>query len=275
MIEIKGQDTVTNLSEGKHLVLVAGDNIYYNAKITNPNQKTLVMIHGAGAFAESWGQVTGNFTSDNFNWITLDMPGHLRSEGEAKMSIHECAIFINAFVEVLLEEYGLLNEIVLVGHSFGGAVAGEVATEDYEWLDKLVLVGTSSDFTETSSTEFIDKLANGELDLEFYKRGFSPKSPSIMFDMTVKAVGNVSVKAAYADFYATTTYNNTKKFESLNKPTLIISGSDDIIMSKDAAKIMHAKIKDSVHIEIPNAGHFLTTEAGQLVAEAIQDFITK
>lgn len=268
-------ETVQNLAENKHFINVNGKNIYYNAKITNPNQKTIVMIHGAGAFAESWSQVTSKFTSDEFNYIALDMPGHLRSGGEAFMTIDENADFINDFVHAIKADYGLKNDFTLVGHSFGGAVTGEVATRHYEWLKSVILVGTSSDFTNTSSPEFIENLKNGELDLDFYKRGFSPASPSILYDVTIGLIANVSLKATYADFYATTLYNNTNEFSKINKDTLIISGNDDIIMPKDASKIMHDKIKKSTWVQVPNAGHFITTEAPAAVAKAIEDFVTK
>lgn len=269
------QTTQQTPVQDEHHIDVKGENIYYNATIKNPNQKTLVFIHGAGAFAESWNGVFSKFTSDDFNYVALDMPGHLRSGGELRYSIDDNADFINDFVKALQKKYNLKNDFTLVGHSFGGAVTGEVATRHYDWLKSVVLVGTSSDFTQVSSPEFINDLSNGVMDLDFYHRGFSPSTPSYYFDGLVNAVSRVSIQAAYADFYSTTLYNNTDNFKNINKDTLIIQGNDDIIMPQGAAELMHEKIKHSTLLKLDNAGHFITTEKPTEVANAIQNFLTK
>ena len=123
------------------------------------------MIHGAGAFAESWKMVVANFTSHEFNTIMFDMPGHLRSTGNALISIKECADFIDTLVNAFTTEYQLEKRFTLVGHSYGGAITGEVAIRNVDWLKNVVLVGTSSYFENVSSDEFMEKLKNGEMDL--------------------------------------------------------------------------------------------------------------
>lgn len=55
--------------------------------------KTLILVHGASANADSWMPVIPYF-SERVNVIALDMPGHYRSGGRLRESIAEMADFI-------------------------------------------------------------------------------------------------------------------------------------------------------------------------------------
>lgn len=260
--------------QSEHYIDVKNEKIYYNAVIKNPKFKTLIMVHGAGSHAESWGMVTSNFTGD-FNYITIDLPGHFRSSGVARKSIEESADFVNDFVLATKDKYKLKNNFTYVGHSLGGAIGVEVGTRHYDWLKSLVLVTTSSDFTKVSSPEFLEGLKNGEMDLTFYERGFSPSSPRAYYDALVSRLNLVSMNSVYADFYSTSLFNDTPKLKKINKETLIVSANDDKIMLPNAQNVLHKGIKHSTLVEVPEAGHFIIMEKPQILASAIQKFVTK
>lgn len=261
-------------ADTEHYINVKGDNIYYNANIKNPKFKTLVFVHGASSSADEWSLMTSKL-SGNYNYIMLDLPGHNRSEGKAKMSIDESANFINDFVEASKEKYKLKNDFTYVGHSLGGAIGVEIATRHYNWLKSTILIATSSDFTKVLEPEFLDGLKNGHLDLSFYKNGFSPSTPSVYYDIVVSKLGDVPIESTYADFYSTSSFNDTYKLDKINKSTLIISADDDIIMPTDASKVLADGIKHNEWKQVANAGHFVVTEKPDIIAEMINDFVAK
>lgn len=257
-----------------HHIDVKGESIYYNANIKNPKFKTLIMVHGAGSQADSWAFVTPKLQGD-FNYITLDLPGHYRSGGEARTSINDDADFINDFVKAIQKKYDLKNDFTYVGHSLGGAIGIELGTRHYDWLKSLVLVTTESDFTHAVSQQFLDDLKNGQLDLSFYQLGFSPSTPSVYYNALVSRLNLVSLEATYHDFYATSQFNDTDKLHKINKDTLIISADDDRIMTPNAAQVLHDGIEHNTWLKVPKAGHFIIMEQPSAVANAISSFVTK
>lgn len=261
------------LNEENHYINIEGERIYYNGVIKNPEFKTLILVHGAGSHADSWNFVTSKFDGD-FNYIAIDLPGHYRSSGEAKMSISDNADFINFFVVNVQNKYKLKNAFIYVGHSLGGAIGVEVSTRNYSWLDSTILIATSSDFTEVTSQDFLDKLKHGKMDLDFYKNGFSPSTPSTYYEALVSRLGAVDLNSVYCDFYATSKFTDTDILYKIKKKTLIISANDDMIMPTDAGKILATGIPNNEWVEIQNAGHFVVMEQPALLVKAIQEFIS-
>ena len=113
------------------------------------------------------------------------------------------------------------------------------------------------------------------MDLEFYKKGFSPATPSVYYDVLVSKLSDVAIESVYADFYSTSTFNDIDKLKNIKSETLIISANDDYIMPKNASKILSDNIKQNTWLQVADAGHFIVTEKPSVVAEMINDFVTK
>jgi pimeloyl-ACP methyl ester carboxylesterase len=85
--------------------------------------KTIVFIHGYGGQGRQWEYQLWQFSNDN-RVIAIDLRGHGRSdkpEGEYSMST------IQRDLKTALDVLGVKERVVLVGHSFGGAIATEFA----------------------------------------------------------------------------------------------------------------------------------------------------
>lgn len=258
----------------QNTVNVNGEEIFFTGDIKNKFFKTLLFVHGAGSTADEWGLLAQHLEG-KFNSVMIDLAGHYRSKGTAKMSIEAHADFINELVLTLKETFDLPNDFVYVGHSLGGAIGIEVATRNYDWLTQTILIATSPDFTEVSSPEFLEGLKNGHMDLDFYKKGFSPATPSVYYDVLVSKLSDVAIESVYADFYGTSLFNATDKLKDIQSETLIISANDDYIMPKNASKILADNIKNVTWLQVADAGHFIVTEKPAVVAEMINNFVTK
>lgn len=266
--------TVIQKTKQENYIDVNGERIYFTGKIESPEYQTLVLVHGAGSIANSWDLVTARF-KESFNYIAIDLPGHFRSNGNPRKTIGAYAEFINDFVLAIMKEFKLVDNFTYVGHSLGGAIGIEVGVRQYSWLNSLILVATSSDFTSVSSPEFLERLKNGELDLSFYQRGFSPASPSAYYDAMVSRLGLVSIETTYADFYATSLFDNTNRLNDIKVDTLILSADDDQIMPSSAGSVLSEGIERNKWIQVANAGHFIILEQPEILANAIQSFVTK
>jgi pimeloyl-ACP methyl ester carboxylesterase len=260
------------MSTMKEQVLrVEGQDIYCKTILHHPENKTIILVHGASANADAWMPVIPHF-NESVNIIALDMPGHYRSKGTPKQSIEEMATFINSFVEEAISLLHLKGNIVYVGHSLGGGIGIELGIRKPEWLKELILVTTSANLN-VLEPEFLEKLKQGEMDKSFFIRGFSPSTPIKFLSMMLQRQGTTSIEASLRDFVAGSKFNRMNDLQQITARTLIISGKDDQIMQKDASEILHKGIPNSTLVEVENAGHFITLEHPQKVARIILDFI--
>jgi pimeloyl-ACP methyl ester carboxylesterase len=115
-------------------VEVGGARIHYFERGTGP---TLLLIHGLGANMRVFTHSVLERLSDEFRVVLLERPGSGESTREARACarVRSQAETVSAFIRVMG-----LERPVLVGHSFGGAVALAVAVAHPEQVSGLALV---------------------------------------------------------------------------------------------------------------------------------------
>jgi pimeloyl-ACP methyl ester carboxylesterase len=98
--------------------------------------KTIIFVHGWTCDESSWAaQVAG--LGNDYRVVTLDLPGHGRSEAPAPDQF-SMELFAEA-VEAVRAEVGA-DKVVLVGHSMGGPVIRQYALDHPEHVAGLVAV---------------------------------------------------------------------------------------------------------------------------------------
>jgi len=105
-------------------------------------QRTFLFVHGFGGQAEQWNYQLQEFLMEN-RVIALDLRGHGLSDRPSRGYEME-RILLD--VEVALDVLKVQGKIVLVGHSFGGAIAAEYALKHPEQVERLVLIATAGQF---------------------------------------------------------------------------------------------------------------------------------
>ena len=102
------------------------------------NAKPVILIHGFASSTLVWSKVFLKIASAGFRVIAPDLVGYGYS---GKPRNFEYTIAAQARMIIgLLDELGL-QQVILVGSSYGGAVAATVALDYPERVEKLVLVG--------------------------------------------------------------------------------------------------------------------------------------
>ena len=98
--------------------------------------KTIIFVHGWTCDKSSWdGQVAA--FDDDYRVVTLDLPGHGRSDSPAQADF-SMELFARA-VDAVRAEVGA-DKVVLVGHSMGAAVIRQYALDHPERVAGLVAV---------------------------------------------------------------------------------------------------------------------------------------
>src|SRR5512139_3300563 len=105
-------------------------------------QRTFVFIHGFGGQAEQWHFQMQKFAVEN-RVIALDLRGHGLSDKPGK---GYDMLQVIQDLETALTLLKVKGKIVLVRHSFGGAVVTEYALKNPDRVERLVLIATAGEF---------------------------------------------------------------------------------------------------------------------------------
>src|SRR5512145_501337 len=187
-------------------------------------QRTFVFIHGFGGQAEQWHFQMQKFAVEN-RVIALDLRGHGLSDKPGKG--YDMPQVIQD-LETALTLLKVKGKIVLVGHSFGGAVATEYALKNPDRVDKLILIATAGEFKLNAYFRFGLSLPN------WFLRAIGPFTRRWLF----------APPHALKQFYATnlSKWKGWDRLRALAVPTMVIRGNRDIVFERP----LFAKVAASI-----------------------------
>ncbi len=225
--------------------------------------KNLIFIHGAGNEGSVWSNLIG-YLNGNYKIFTPDLPGHGKQKGTID-NIDNYAVWVLNYIK----KTGL-SDVVLIGHSMGGAICIKAATD--KCISGLVVVdsglklpvspkiinGLKENMTttvETIAQWSFSKSADGEL-----------KKKAV--DMMLK-----NKNALLNDFNACKTYEGYKEAGTIDIPCFVIVGRYDVMTPLELAAETAEHLKTKVEI-VENAGHMVQLENPSELAKKIDDFLS-
>jgi pimeloyl-ACP methyl ester carboxylesterase len=271
--------------------------IHYNLSylVQNADYGTdgaIVLLHDLLGGTFSWDGVLPQLGDLKRAVYAIDMLGYGQSDhpwpADTSVWGHADALAL------LLEQLNLTN-IVLVGHGLGGGVAQILATRlSAKRVASLVLIDTIcyehafapnwplSDMQKSQDPELPNSVEHADVKKDL--RATLPKA-------VVNTKGFAKVIDQYAEpwnshvgkevlfqhirllvpYYVNSVSSDLKV---LSKPTLIIWGEQDQQNPLEYAVRLHREIPSSRLVIIPNAGHLVLFDAPDLVASALNDFIS-
>ena len=75
---------------------------------------TIVMLHGSGLSHIVWSLTEQYLSNENYNILSIDLPGHGNSSGQCLQSIEQ----ISDWLEKVFNELDI-SKIIIIGHSQG------------------------------------------------------------------------------------------------------------------------------------------------------------
>ena len=120
---------------GGQMVSIDGVNIRYLQK---GQGRDLLLIHGTPASLEEWQPVFDRWAS-KYRVTAYDRPGH----GYSGPPLGETGIDYNAHIARRLMEELHLHDVLVVGHSYGGAVALKLAADDNSPATAFLIVAST------------------------------------------------------------------------------------------------------------------------------------
>ena len=237
------------------------------------NKSTVLLIHGSGLTHIVWSLHEQFYTSQGFNVLSVDIPGHGNSEVPSLKSIEEISDWIKSLMFKLN-----IKKIIIIGHSQGGLVGIDFASRYPELIEKLVLVANS--YKMPVNQELIDLAEAGDekavlLMMKWAYEG----SKAFIGGNPVKKILNSArdIREVLAvDLNACNNYKNGQNaIKEINCPTLCIFGDIDKMVPVKAGLKMSEQIKNSKTKIIHDCGHMIMFEKAFEMRKLVQEFIIK
>lgn len=227
----------------------------------NAGMKTLLMLHGWGQSKETW-EPFRQQVEDFVTPVIPDLPGFgTEPLVKSEWGIPEYATWVANFVNKRK-----LSDVVLLGHSFGGRIAGFLASQRPAWLTSLVLSGAPCLYRPSFLTQA--KVHAAKLvKTAGLKKIISQIRPQKNELTQADANGLGQIFRKVVPFDQTTTLPN------ITVPTLLIWGKNDQDAPLKIADEMHSLIKDSELVVIPDAGHNTFLEQPLLFYGTVKRFL--
>src|SRR5215211_7053753 len=218
-------------------------------------QRTFVFIHGFGGQAAQWHYQLQKFSLEN-RVIALDLRGHGLSDKQVSgfdmpQLIHD--------LETALTLLKVKGKFVLVGHSYGGAIATEYALKNPDRVERLILMATAGEFklqpmlkTALSLPIWLLKI------IEPFTRKWLFAPPQVL-------------KQFYFENMAQ--WNGWEKFKELEVPTLVIRGNRDLVFERARFEKVNEAVPGGEDVDIGVSGHLVMLERKEAVNRAIERFL--
>jgi long-chain acyl-CoA synthetase len=218
-------------------------------------QRTFVFLHGFGGQADQWRYQLQRFSLEN-RVIAPDMRGHGLSEKSA--SSYDMPLLMDDLA-LALERLKVKEKFILVGHSFGGALATDFACAHPDRVEALVLIATA-----------------GEFKLNWlYRLGLH------LPDSLLRLIGPLTRNwlsappHALKPFYRNnlSTWRGWDNFSKIAVPTLVIRGHRDLVFAQPLYDKVAKSIPLAEEADIGVSGHMVMLERREAVDRAIERFL--
>lgn len=250
--------------------IAGGLNIYYRESGNGP--QTVLLIHGNVASSLWWERVMG-LLPPGVRTVAPDLRGCGDSDKPAPpWSMADLAEDIDQFMEAVG-----LRKAVVVGHSLGGGVALHLAVAHPKAVEKLVLINPAPAeglVTPAAAYAQIAVMAKSPEMTKMALAAMMPTAPKdeyytrLLDESVAKSVG-----AWIPNGHALDAMNLTAEAGTIQAPTLIVYGRQDILVKLEMMERTRAAIPGG-QLEIwDEIGHSAPVEAPERFARRLMEFI--
>jgi pimeloyl-ACP methyl ester carboxylesterase len=243
-----------------------GRRFYFTRPRMPAGASSLLLLHGAGGSHLDWPREVRRLPGVDV--ISLDLPGHGRSEGPGHDDIAAYGGDVAAFISALG-----LERVCVAGHSMGGAIAQWLAVQRPQWLASIVLIGSGPRLPVSPKILAalpVDPQSAVSLIMRYAWR---KESPPRLVELAAKAMLAGEPDQCYRDFLACDRFDLSGGLGEIEAPALAIFGEDDRLTPPEYGRQLVAGIPRARLLIIKDAGHYVMLEQPRAVAVAVSAFI--
>jgi pimeloyl-ACP methyl ester carboxylesterase len=250
--------------------------------LQNGQGRDVLLIHGSPGSIEDWTPLMRALSS-SFRVTAYDRPGHGWSGDRGAYSPTD-----NAQVALALMERLNLRDVIVVGHSYGGAIALALALYAPPRVSAYVILDSSAYGPSREADPLYHVLSWPVLGVgaasvigtfvapivirKGLERAFGRRAPSedfVALRTRVWSAPKVLHAAALETLGAQTTLaSQSRRYNEIRQPVTIVGQADDAPRSATAQRL-HADIVGSTLVLLSGTGHYVQFEKTREVADAI------
>ena len=265
----------------KNFVQTDAGKIFYYSQTPFPGQPTIIFLHGLSSNHSTWNFAVGAAEKMGFNFLALDLRGHGHSDKSKKRNLYQIPIFAHDLQEVITKEN--INQIILVGYSFGGQIALDYALRYPTKIKKLVLISTNHvNPLRYKHLNFLTWPAYGAVNLLAWLLLWQKRKKYYYFDQakdsgywrsTLKGYLTMPLSVNFWLLAQTAHLDFRHNLDKIACPTLLIRSQSDPFLSQKEVNDMKQKIKLSETAVINEPSHFLASRHQEKTMEIISEFL--
>ena len=237
------------------------------------NKPSILLMHGSGLTHIVWSLHEQFYTTQGYNVLSVDLPGHGNSEGPSLKSIEEISDWIKSLMNVLD-----IKKLIIIGHSQGSLVGIDFAARYPDLINSLVLAAGSYKMPVNQDLINYAEAGDEKAVLLMMKWGYEG-SKAFIGGNPVKKIINSSreIREVLAvDLNACNNYKGGKEsLEKINCSTLCIFGDLDKMVPLEVGNKMLSMIKNAEKKVINNCGHMIIFEKAFEMRQIVKEFLTK
>ena len=223
----------------------------------------LVFLHGAGSSSLAFYYQLRHFRNSK----AIDLPGH--PNGKVCTSIDGYLEWVRGFNTA--RRY---KDVVLCGHSMGGAIAQLYALRYPEELKGIILLGTGARLRV--HPDYLKRCAEpGEGNkswMEWHMKYYNSVDSDIYQVLQRRAI-EVGPEVDLNDFMACDKFDIMDQVHKIKIPTQVVCGSQDVMTPVKYSNYLSQEIQGARQEIIPGANHYVQLEKYQQVNKQIERFL--
>lgn len=256
-------------------IVVDGSSIAFEQAGEGP---LVVLLHGGLSDSREWRRQLDGL-SDSFTVVAWDAPGCGRSpDPPLTFRMPDYADRLCAFIEALG-----LDQPHVVGLSWGSTLALELYRQHPKLPVTLVLASAYAGWAGSLPADVVAERLEGTLrQLELPRRQlvrgwipslFTDQAPAEMVDEVVAMMSEFHPIGARAMLYSMAEADLRDVLPQIEVPTLLVYGEADVRSPLPVAEELHAQIRGSKLVVVPEAGHQCNIEAADRFNAEVRGFL--
>jgi pimeloyl-ACP methyl ester carboxylesterase len=257
-------------------------NFSYLSRKADNKRASIVFVHGFPFDKSIWNKQIASLPAQ-IEGFSYDIRGF----GQSTPTAHQF-FSIDLFAKDLSDflDFLKIDSCIICGISMGGYIALRAAELFPQKVAGLILCDTNcvADSNESKIKRFasIDLIQSGgkaEFVEGFLNNVFSENTLTTKADVVdflrqvINSISEDTICATQLALAARTDTSNV--LPKLQVPTLIIRGAEDKLMTPEQTEQLHAGIRNSDVVEIPDSGHLPNLENPDFFNEAMNSFLDK
>lgn len=220
----------------------------------------LLFVHGTACNKKFLKSIAELF--EDYNCYMIDLPGHGGSDNTGYNA--------DNYVEAISYLANKLSNVILIGHSLGGTLVAKVASLNLKSVIGAVILNSAARYHGDCEV-FFESALKADVDMEAFTEicGHVDNEDVLAAFNTMEPLGINIV-----DLLVDEAVNFEDDMKNIKVPTLIIGGSEELLVVPELVEELHKSIKTSELVMLPGR-HMVCIKEKYKTKQLICEFIEK